>query len=325
MIISASRRTDICAFYTRWFMNRVRAGYCCVPNPFNRRAVRFVSLDPEDVDAIVFWTRNARPLLPYLDELDRYGYAYYFQYTINGYPRKIEPACPGLEPAIRTFRELSERVGPRRVIWRYDPILITPETPVEYHLDRVAAIASALEGCADRLVVSIVDPYRSAGRRLEAVFGSRVAPYLGQIEEAALGELFQGIACIAREHGFAEVVSCAEAVELSAYGIEHGKCIDDELIERAFGVRVDGAKDKNQRPACGCVASIDIGMYDTCLYGCVYCYATHEPVDRRALMAAQDPHSPSLLGHYECQPPKMDGISAPGARPRRRSRCEHGA
>ncbi|MGC8666818.1 MAG: DUF1848 domain-containing protein [Chthonomonadales bacterium] len=301
MIISASRRTDICAFYSRWFVNRLRAGHCCVPNPFNRNQVSDVSLKPQDVDVIVFWTRNARPMLAYLDELDRYGFRYYFQYTVNGYPRKIEPASPELAAAIRTFRDVSDRVGPQRVIWRYDPIILSPDTPVEYHRERFETIAAALEGKAERVVVSIVDDYRSARGRLKTLFGPNLAPYVGDIEEKTLAKLFGGVVEAAKRHKFKEVVSCAEKVDLSAYGIEHGKCIDDDLIERVFGIQVGRKKDENQREACGCVASKDIGMYDTCLYDCKYCYATHRKVNRDTVRGAHDPSSPSLFGWYEAK------------------------
>ncbi len=122
MIISASRRTDIPAFYAEWFMQRIRAGYCTVPNPFNRGQVSTISLAPEDVDAIVFWTRFPRPLLPHLDELDRCGYRYYFQFTLLDYPRSLETHRPDVRQAVEAFRTLAERIGPERVIWRYDPI-----------------------------------------------------------------------------------------------------------------------------------------------------------------------------------------------------------
>src|SRR5512135_950390 len=129
MIISASRRTDIPAFYSRWFMNRVRAGYCTVPNPFNANQVKRISLLPEEVDVIVFWTRNPRPLFPFLKELDVRGVRYYFQFTLLDNPRSIDPKTPPAESALQTFRALSEQVGPARVIWRYDPLVLSQITP----------------------------------------------------------------------------------------------------------------------------------------------------------------------------------------------------
>ena len=133
MIISASRRTDIPAFYSEWMLHRLKAGYCTVANPFNRNQVSRISLRPEDVDAIVFWTRNPRPLMRYIPELDSQGYRYYFQFTILGYPREIDPKSPTAAAAVQTFHELSERLGPTRVIWRYDPIVFTGLTPPAFH------------------------------------------------------------------------------------------------------------------------------------------------------------------------------------------------
>jgi hypothetical protein len=133
MIISASRRTDIPAFYSAWFMNRIDAGHCQVPNPFNPRQVMTVSLEPEDVDVLVFWTRNATPLLNHLDELDRKGYRYLFLYTVMNNPRPIDPRCPSLEQALAAFKALSDRIGPERVIWRYDPVVFSNASNAEFH------------------------------------------------------------------------------------------------------------------------------------------------------------------------------------------------
>ena len=151
MIISASRRTDIPAFYAEWMVRRLREGYCTVPNPFNRNQVSRISLRPEDVDAIVFWTRNPRPLMPYLDELDSRGYRYYFQFTILGYPREIDPKSPPAATAVEAFCELAERLGPRRVIWRYDPIVFTGITPPAFHQENFQRLAESLRGHTRRV------------------------------------------------------------------------------------------------------------------------------------------------------------------------------
>jgi hypothetical protein len=160
MIISASRRTDIPAFYAEWMVNRVRAGFCTVPNPFNRHQVSCVSLRPEDVDAIVFWTRNPRPLIPRLGELDHCGLRYYFQFTILGYPRELDPKSPSVGAAVEAFKDLSGRLGPRRVIWRYDPLIFTSLTTAGFHRENYGRLAEALRGHTRRSVVSVVDIYR---------------------------------------------------------------------------------------------------------------------------------------------------------------------
>lgn len=300
MIISASRRTDIPAFYSEWFMNRIRAGCCTVPNPFNRNQVSRVSLKPEDVDVIVFWTRNPRPLLPHLAELDRRGYRYYFQYTLMDNPRAIDPKSPPTEAAIKTFRELAEVVGPQRIIWRYDPIVLSEATPPEFHIAAHARIAAALAGYAQRNVISLVDVYRKAQKRLSQLRRQGIAVEAAKpdIMPTAVGELLQQLAATAQEKGM-EIVSCAEELNLLPYGIQPGKCVDDDYIARTFGLWLPPKKDPNQREACGCVVSKDIGMYDSCLFGCQYCYATSSFERAKQNHEEHNPQSPSLVGWHE--------------------------
>jgi hypothetical protein len=297
MIVSASRRTDILAFYTEWFVNRVRAGYCTVPNPFNPQQVSRVSLLPDDVDVIVFWTRNARPLFPHLDDLNARGYRYYFQYTVMDNPRAIDVKTPSLPSSLRTFQELADLVGPEKVIWRYDPILFSSVTGVAFHIDAYGRIAEALRGYARRSVISIGDLYAKTHKRLRVlkeeqgieVFSSDALP------SERFDELMHGLVRIAEENEL-EIVSCAEPIDLQRYGIRPGKCIDDDLIREVFGIEVTDKKDPGQRKACGCVVSKDIGMYNTCLFGCLYCYATDSFERARVNYEKHDPASSSLLG-----------------------------
>jgi DNA repair photolyase len=295
MIISASRRTDIPALYAEWFMNRIRAGFCTVPNPFNPEQVSRVSLRPEDVDVIVFWTRRPRPLLPHLDELDRRGYRTYFQVTLLDNPRLIDPGAPPLETSLQTIRELATRVGPSRVIWRYDPIVFSTLTGAAFHRRTFERIAKALEGRTRRCVVSLADMYRKTTRRMKALAAQGVEIDYSVASAPEFEELMRAMARIAAECGI-EVVSCAEEVDLQPYGIRPGKCVDDDLIRSVFGIEVAPQKDPAQRAACGCVVSKDIGMYDSCTMGCAYCYATSSFERARAHRVAHDPQSPSLLG-----------------------------
>ena len=294
VIISASRRTDIPAFYPKWMVQRLREGYCTVANPCNRKQVSVISLRPEDVDVIVFWTRNPRPLMPYLEELDSRGYRYYFQHTFLGYPREIDPKSPPVAAAVRTFCELSERLGPSRVIWRYDPIVFSALTPPALHRENFQRLAESLRGHVQRSVVSIVDSYRKTESRMKALEGAAPQP----CDARDLQDLMRDLAEIARTNGM-EIVSCAEEIDLRAFGIRPGKCIDDELIAAAFGLDVSRKKDPAQREACGCVVSRDIGMYESCLYGCRYCYATTSFEQARVNFNQHDPNSPSLLGWHE--------------------------
>lgn len=296
MIISASRRTDIPAFYAEWMVNRLRAGYCAVPNPFNAKQVARISLLPADVEAIVFWTRNPRPLMRGLRELDSRGLRYYFQFTLLGYPRTIDPKCPSRSAAVRVFQELSDQIGPRRVVWRYDPIVFTTKTTSDDHKRRFGEIASQLRGYTDRAVISIVDEYRKAEPRMRALAERGVTGMDCAPEE--FSSLMRELVDLAAENGM-ELTSCAEPVDLSQYGIHPGKCIDDGLIRDAFGIEVPHGKDPSQRKTCRCVVSRDIGMYDSCVYGCPYCYATGSLRRAAENYSKHNPNSPSLLGWHE--------------------------
>lgn len=293
MIVSASRRTDIPAFYARWFINRVREGFCFVVNPFNSKQVSRVSLHVEDVDAVVFWTRNPKPILEHLPELDQRGFAYYFQVTLLDYPEYYEPYLPRLDRRIESFKRLSERIGPDRVIWRYDPIIVSTATPFDWHGQRFEYLAGELEGFTHRSVVSFVDFYRKTERRLSELEKTANVRFerepLGQPEAEALLTRMSGAAST---RGL-EIRSCAEPADLSHTGVSPGACIDGELIRRLGGpARLP--KDPGQRPACRCVVSRDVGVNDTCIYGCRYCYATGGDELPRRRYARHDPRSPFL-------------------------------
>ena len=272
MIVSASRRTDIPAFCAEWFMRRIRAGFCTVPNPSNPRQVSRVSLDVNDVDVIVFWTRNPDPLLPFLQELDDRGYRYYFQYTLMDNPRVLDPGVPDAEKALQSFLRLSGRIGPDRVLWRYDPVVLSTLTPPDFHCRVFDRLARALRGATRRCTISLLDVYRKVGVRLGALRAQGIELLPPAVPEAE--SLIRFMVSAAAANGM-ELASCAEE-GLEPMGVAAGKCVDDRLIEGVFGIRVTHAKDRAQRPACRCVASRDIGVYDTCPAGCVYCYATSD-------------------------------------------------
>lgn len=306
-IISASRRTDIPAFYAEWFINRVKAGYCLVPNPYNRKQVSRVSLVPNDIAVIVFWTRNPRPMLPHLKELDDRGIQYYFQFTVMNNSRKIDPRSPSLHASLETFQRLVDHVGPQRVIWRYDPILFTETTHREFHLEAFANIADQLENLTHRCVISIVDAYRKTKSRmvsLSNIPGFKVENYQPSLHEAMLRKM-QGIAS---KRGI-KLSSCAEETNFSRLGIKPGKCIDDEDIRSVFNIDVTHKKDKGQRAACGCVESRDIGVYDTCILGCKYCYATSSFDKALSNYKEHDKEAPSLISSIEEEHSHSDGFT----------------
>lgn len=292
MIVSASRRTDLPAFYSEWFMNRIRAGSCLVPNPFNRAQVSRVSLAPEDVDVIVFWTRNPRPLLPHLPELDARGHRYCFLVTLMANPREIDPGVPSFEAAVAAFSALSDRIGPERVVWRYDPVFLTNISGPAFHIETFGRIASALRGRTKRSIVSVMHPYRKLRGRMAELAARGIDPIAP--DENTLSSLMGSLAEISSENGM-EIQSCADDRDLQRYGIQPGKCVDDALLWRAFGLKVDASKDPCQRRPCGCVPSKDIGMYDSCLFGCVYCYAVTSFDRAAANHRLHDPGSESLL------------------------------
>ncbi len=300
MIISASRRTDIPAFYADWFMNRVRAGYFYRVNPFNSRQISGFSLKPEHVDAICFWTRNPRPLLPHLAELDERGLNYYFQFTLNAYDRTFEPNLPPLDERIETMIELAGRIGPERVVWRYDPIILSNVTSAAWHLDQAIRIASRVKDATRRLVVSFCDFYgKGEGRLGKSLQGTgiRLADITAPEQRAVLEEVACGFGKIAVSHRL-EIFSCSEAVDLAAFGIEHGACIDPNLIRKLGGVAASGRKDSNQRADCNCVESVDMGAYNSCRYRCAYCYANFNAGMIERNCRNHFPDSPALLGRY---------------------------
>lgn len=272
MIISASRRTDIPSYYAEWFQYRLGAGFCSTRNPFRPSQARRVSLTRGDVDAFVFWTRDARPFLPVLEELEHRGFPSVFLVTLTGYPVPLEPADPDRGELLGAFRALSLRVGPERVAWRYDPILLSSATPPQFHRENFAALASALEGFTRRAVVSVVDFYAKTARRLDAMRPLGLScdrdPWSGN----ALGEVLDCVAEEAREHGMEAVTCCEPAAE--AFGLSPGACVDAGHLNRLFGLSLSGRKDPGQRPDCRCAVSVDIGAADTCPRGCALCYAT---------------------------------------------------
>ena len=292
MIISASRRTDIPALYPRWFMERVRAGFCRVPNPFNPKQISDVSLKPDDVDAIVFWTRHARPLFRWLPLLDELGYRYYFQYTITGYGRPVEERSPPLRAAIDTFRALAERLPPGAVVWRYDPILLGEAFPVRMHLERFSFVARQLEQRTTRVVISLVHMYRKTERRLRALFPREDELLRNPAADPRAPELLAGLVRVAERHGM-KVEACSQEQDWSALGIAPTRCVDGRLLRELFGGEWPRSKDRGQRPQCRCIPSRDIGMVNTCTFGCAYCYATSS--QRLAIQnrRAHDERSPS--------------------------------
>ncbi|MDR0529611.1 MAG: DUF1848 domain-containing protein [Zoogloeaceae bacterium] len=291
MIISASRRTDIPKFYSGWFMNCIRAGYATPRNPFNGKPYR-VKMGKGDV--IVFWTRDATTLIPDLQELDERGFHYYFQYTLTGYPRKFEPSTPKRDEAIHTFRVLADKIGAKKMIWRYDPIFLTGDIDAAWHKENFSYIASRLQGKSQRVIISFVDFYKKFEASFVRMHRVQRLRASGQGLAPEVDALCRHIVSEAGKNGM-RVQTCAEG-KLEIAGLERGKCIDDELIYDLFGLAYKGKKDKGQRKTCDCVESRDVGEDTTCLHGCVYCYATKSHEEAKRKYAGHDPYSPCLVG-----------------------------
>lgn len=264
MILSASRRTDIPTFFSEWFFNRIREGFFHVRNPLNANQVSRVAITPDVVDCIVFWTKNPIPMIPKLDGLREYKY--YFQFTLTGYANDIEANLPDKKSRLLpAFSELSEKIGPERVIWRYDPIVISERYTKEYHLKALDKISTALEGRTEKCVISFVDVYAKNKKNMEG---------LGNKEPGRdeLNAFAKEISDMLKARGII-VATCSESIDLSFCGIEHNQCIDKALIERIAGYPLKVKKDPSQREECGCMQSMEMGAYNTCKNGCKYCYA----------------------------------------------------
>ena len=301
MIISASRRTDIPAFYADWFMQRVREGYFYRVNPFNSKQVTGFSLKPEDVDAICFWTKNPRPLMKHLNELDERGLSYYFQFTLNSYSTIFEPNVPPLHERIETMVELAGRIGAERVVWRYDPVILSSITPASWHLEQAERSAGLLKDATGRLLFSFYDFYgKGEGRLNKALTGTgiKLEDITAPEQREALDLVARGFKALADRHNL-QIFSCSEDVELAAIGIQHGACIDGNLIRELFGVNATSNKDKNQRDACNCVESADMGIYNSCHFRCSYCYANFNERMIEGNCRKHHPESPSLLCEYD--------------------------
>ncbi|EOU1477082.1 DUF1848 domain-containing protein [Clostridium perfringens] len=286
MIISVSRRTDIPAFYSDWFFNRLKDGFVYVVNPMNLKQVSKIELTPETVDCFVFWTKNAKPMLNRLDELKDYNY--YFQYTITGYQSDVEKGVLNKKEVINTFKELSDKIGKEKVILRYDPIFFSEKYSIEYHCEAFERLCSQLNGYTERCVISFIDLYKKTERN------TKILDIIPMTMEC-IKEVSKRFALIASKYNIS-IETCSEAYDLSQYGIKKGKCIDDDIISNIIGYELNVKKDDTQRDVCGCVKSIDIGQYNTCKHHCLYCYANFNYNQVQSNSKMHDKNYPLLAG-----------------------------
>lgn len=274
MIISASYKTDIPTFYGEWFMNRLQAGYCKMVNPYSQQ-IYTVNLTPENVEGFVFWTKNVGPFLKHLVEVKRKGYPFIIQHTITGYPRELEYRVVDSSHTIEHMKTLADLHGPDVAVWRYDPIVISSLTPLNWHLHTFEKLARSLEGTTNEVVVSFAQIYKKTRRNME--WAAQEYGFTWSDHETMtmndVRQLISELAEISRSFGM-HLKICSQKALLTLGVTAEARCVDAERLEKVSGkVIVDKVALRGNRKECGCFASKDIGEYDTCPHGCVYCYA----------------------------------------------------
>lgn len=308
VIMSASRATDIPAFFSQWFSTRLHDGYVRWTNPFNANQVQYVSFKRTRV--IIFWSKNPKPLLRYLPQIENAGINYYFQFTVNDYDKEnLESNVPKLTDRIDTFKSLSNQLGSERVIWRFDPLILSDSLTVDVLINRISSIASLLQGYTKKLVFSFADIniYKKVSNNL-ALQPSRYHEFTPNLMHTFAQRL-----CELNKDWGLEISTCSEDINLETYGINKNRCIDDNLMvdlfpqdstlmdflgfeTNLFGERQRPyLKDKNQRKDCGCIISKDIGTYDTCNHLCAYCYANTSSVSVANRIKRHDPKGDALI------------------------------
>lgn len=294
MIISASYRTDIPAFYGDWFLARLAAGRCRVVNPYGGKPSE-ISLLPEDVSGFVFWTRNIRPFRPALEAVAAREIPFVVHYTVTGYPRPLEPSVVPPERAVEDLHWLAERYGPRAAVWRYDPLFLTSLTPPDWHRETFARLAGALTGAATPAVDEVALSFATIYAKTKANTG-RAATRHGFTWEDPDSEtkqaLLADLAGLARDHGLTPTL-CSQP-DLLAAGLEPARCIDAARLSDLAGQPIT-ARTKGNRQGCLCAESRDIGAYDTCPHGCVYCYAVRRPDLAKANHGKHEPLGEFLI------------------------------
>jgi hypothetical protein len=287
VIISASRRTDIPAYYAQWFYNRLREGYVLVRNPYRPHQCSKVIITPDVVDCIVFWTKDPRRMLPYLESIEAKGYPFYFQFTLTPYGSDVEAHLPEKDVLIEAFCSLSRQLGAQRVVWRYDPILSSPGFSVHYHYTAFERLAEKLAGYTKQCVFSFADQYPNMSKE-----GKNITRALCDQEKL---ELAGFLAALARRYGM-RLSACCEGLDYSDLGVTRASCIDQGLIEQLIGVPLLAGKAAGQRKECGCIQSVDIGEYQSCIHGCKYCYAVQNEERAMRNFRQHHPDSPLLVG-----------------------------
>jgi hypothetical protein len=270
--------------YSKWFLNRLEAGFVMVPNPRVPGRLGRVELSPGNVDCIVFWTKNPAPMLDKLNRIEAMGYTFYFQFTLTPYEKNVERNLPPKAALINTFKELGKHLGTERLVWRYDPILIDALHSVHWHHEHFHELCEKLSPFTKRCVLSFLDPYR------------HITGHFHEVQREDILVIASDFSRTVKKYDLA-LFTCAEEIDLSEYEIGHSACIDPELITQILGCDIRTKKDAAQRPACMCAESVDIGVYDTCINDCAYCYAVTSPETALRRFRNHDPDAPMITGY----------------------------
>ena len=297
MILNTGGRTDTVQYYTEWLLRRFAEGYVLTRNPLFPNKVNRYELTPDKVDCVVFCSKNYRPILPRLHEITG-KFNTYFHYTITAYGKDIEPGVPSIDESMETLMELSKLVGPQRVAWRYDPVLLTKEYTIQRHLETFDRMAKVLAPYIDRCIFSFVEMYK----KLEVNM-----PELIPLSVEDMERLAEGLGTIAARYGI-HIQTCGTNGDFARYGVHSSGCMTLDILGRANGIAFKNLKHKGMRQGCHCIESRDIGAYDTCMNGCKYCYANKTPRKAFENFKLHDPASPLLLGQVGPDDTVIQGV-----------------
>lgn len=284
MILNTGSRTDIPAYYSDWFYNRIAAGYVYVRNPYNPSQITKYLLSPEVIDVMVFCTKNPAPMLDRLSLLSAFDTFWFV--TITPYGQDIEPHVPPTEQVIHSFKQLSALVTSERMSWRYDPIFITDRYSIDYHIGQFAWMAKLLSGYTSQCVVSFIDLYEKTKRNFRGV---------RSVTDNEQEILISAFSSIAKEYHL-QIHLCCENADLVRENVDADGCMTKAVFERSLGCKLNVPKKKAARSECSCLLGADIGAYNTCGHGCLYCYANYDRQTVEKNMRLHSPSSPLLIG-----------------------------
>lgn len=264
MIISASRRTDIPSLHTKWFLNRLKEEYVITQNPISKNNFYKIPLNKNIVDIIVFWSKN--PNIDFLKEVRDLGYEFYLHFTITPYNKNIERNIPDKNLLIKNFQIIIKLFGKEKIIWRYDPIILNDDFDANYHINNFKNFADNLNGYTDECIFSFVQIY------------SKIKNNIKNINDDDKLLLIENMKEISEKNNI-KLKSCSQDFDnITNIRVEKSACIDKERIQKILGYSIKEKKDKSQRKLCNCIESIDIGIYNTCTNGCIYCYANSKNI-----------------------------------------------